>query len=154
MPRTSAGILLFRRAPELEVLLAHMGGPFWAAKDDRAWSVPKGEHDADEDPFAAAKREFAEELGSPAPDVDYLDLGTARQSGGKTVRAFAGAADLDESRIVSNTFDLEWPPRSGRIERFPEVDRAAWFAVGTARAKIVGAQVVFLDRLIAATPSR
>lgn len=147
MPRTSAGILLFRRALALEVLIAHMGGPFWVAKDDRAWSIPKGEHEPDEDPLAAAKREFAEELGSPAPDVDYLDLGVVRQSGGKTVRAFAGEADFDVTDIVSNTFELEWPPRSGRIGHFPEIDRAAWTTIDVARDKLVTAQVVFLDRL-------
>lgn len=147
MPRTSAGILLFRRAPALEVLIAHMGGPFWAAKDERAWSIPKGEHDPDEDPLAAAKREFAEELGSPAPDVDYLDLGIARQSGGKTVRAFAAEANFDVATIVSNTFELEWPPRSGRLGTFPEVDRAAWSTIELARGKLVAGQVSFLDRL-------
>jgi predicted NUDIX family NTP pyrophosphohydrolase len=148
VPRTSAGILLFRRTTALEVLIAHMGGPFWAAKDDRAWSIPKGEHDPDEDPLAAAKREFAEELGSPAPDVGYLDLGVVRQSGGKTVRAFAGEADFDVATVVSNTFEVEWPPRSGRVGRFPEVDRAAWSTIEVARDKLVAAQVVFLDRLV------
>jgi predicted NUDIX family NTP pyrophosphohydrolase len=146
----SAGMLLYRRSGSLEVLLGHMGGPFWAHKDDRAWSIPKGEYQPDEDGFAAARREFAEELGSPAPEVDYVDLGSERQRGGKTVRIWAGAADFDVRTVVSNTFELEWPPRSGRMQAFPEIDRAAWFAVETARAKLVAGQVVFVDRLIAA----
>ena len=146
----SAGLLLHRRAPGLQVLLGHMGGPFWARKDDRAWSVPKGEHAADEDAFVAAGREFAEELGSPAPDVDYLDLGSERQRGGKTVRVWAGEADFDVRTVVSNTFEIEWPPRSGRRQSFPEIDRAAWFDLDTARSKIVAGQVVFLERLAAA----
>jgi predicted NUDIX family NTP pyrophosphohydrolase len=140
--------LLFQRRPTLEVLLGHMGGPFWAAKDDRAWSIPKGEYGPAEDAFAAARREFAEELGSPAPDLTYLDLGHARLSGGKVLTVWAGEADFDASRSVSNTFELEWPPRSGRMQTFPEIDRAAWFTSELAGTKLVASQVVFVDRLI------
>jgi predicted NUDIX family NTP pyrophosphohydrolase len=147
---SSAGVLLFRHAPAgLEVLLAHMGGPFWANRDARAWSIPKGEYPPDEDPLAAARREFAEELGTAAPDgPPYLDLGEVRQSGGKAVRAWAVEGDLDPARIVSNTFELEWPPRSGRRVSFPEVDRAGWFDLETASRKLVAAQARFLDRLV------
>lgn len=148
--RPSAGLLLYRGSgTELEVLLAHMGGPFWARKDTGAWSIPKGEYGPDEDPLAAARREFAEELGSPAPeDVPYVPLGEVRQKNGKVVTAWAVAGDLDVTTVVSNTFELEWPPRSGRIQEFPEVDRAAWFDLVTARTKLVAAQAGFLDRLI------
>ena len=144
---TSAGLIVFReRAGALEVLLAHMGGPFWARKDEGAWSIPKGEHPASEDPRDAARREFAEELGSPAPDGELRELGTVR-SGSKVVAAFALAGDLDADRIVSNTFTIEWPPRSGRTQAFPEVDRAAWFDLDAARRKIVKSQRPFLDRI-------
>lgn len=146
--KVSAGILLFRRSPTLEVLLGHMGGPFWARKDDRAWSIPKGEYGPDEDAFAAARREFAEELGSSAPDVDYLDLGTAKLPGGKVLTVWAGEADFDETAMVSNTFDVEWPPRSGRMQAFPEIDRAAWFALDIASTKLVASQAVFVERLL------
>jgi predicted NUDIX family NTP pyrophosphohydrolase len=147
--KQSAGLLLYRAgSARLEVLLGHMGGPFWARKDDGAWSVPKGEYGPDEDAFAAARREFAEELGSPAPDVDYVDLGTVRQRAGKIVQVWAGAADFDPSTLVSNTFELEWPPRSGRMQAFPEIDRVAWFDLELARAKLVAGQVAFLDRLL------
>jgi predicted NUDIX family NTP pyrophosphohydrolase len=148
--KRSAGLLVFRRARdgELEVLLAHMGGPFWARKDDGAWSIPKGEHEADEDTLTTARREFAEELGSVAPAGEPIDLGEVTQRGGKRVRAWAIEGDLNASHITSNTFELEWPPRSGRLERFPEVDRAAWFGVRAARAKVVEAQAAFLDRLV------
>jgi predicted NUDIX family NTP pyrophosphohydrolase len=126
MPRTSAGILLYRldRAGP-EVLLGHMGGPFWAKKDDGGWSIPKGEHGPDEDPLAVARREFTEELGFPVP------------------------GDLDVTATRSNTFELEWPPRSGRMQQFPEIDRAAWFGLDEARSKLVPGQVPFLDRLTA-----
>lgn len=144
----SAGLLLYRwEGSELQVLLAHMGGPFWARKDARAWSIPKGEHPAQEDPLAAARREFAEELGAAPPDGPYRDLGEVRQSGGKTVRAWAVEGEFDPSCLISNTFELEWPPHSGRRASFPEVDRAAWFDLDTARAKLVVAQVEFLGRL-------
>jgi predicted NUDIX family NTP pyrophosphohydrolase len=144
----SAGVLLHRTGPDgaVQVLLAHMGGPFWARKDEGAWSIPKGEHPETEDPRAAAQREFAEELGSPAPDGELRALGTVR-SGSKVIAAFALAGDLDVDHIVSNTFELEWPPRSGRRQSFPEVDRAAWFGIDEARTKIVKSQQPFLDRL-------
>ncbi|MBL7499623.1 NUDIX domain-containing protein [Frankia sp. CNm7] len=147
--RQSAGLLLYRSvAGEVEVLVGHMGGPFWARKDEGAWSIPKGEHEPDEDPRAAAAREFAEELGSAPPDGPWLELGTVRQSGGKIVTVFAVRGDLDPAAAVSNTFDLEWPRGSGRIRTFPEVDRVAWFDLPTARAKLVRGQLPFLDRLL------
>lgn len=151
----SAGLLLYRHPDRPEVLLAHPGGPFWAGKDDGAWSIPKGEFGPDEDPLAAARREFAEELGTSAPDgVPYLDLGEIRQAGGKRVCAWAVAGDLDPAVAVSNTFQLQWPPRSGRTAEFPEVDRVAWFDLDTARRKLVAGQVAFLDRLAAALTGR
>jgi predicted NUDIX family NTP pyrophosphohydrolase len=125
-----------------------MGGPFWARKDDHAWSIPKGEFLDDEEPHGVAAREFAEELGSPLPDGPEFELGVAVQSG-KSVTAFARAADFDVSKASSNTFELEWPPKSGRMQSFPEVDRAEWFDLATARHKLVKGQVVFLDRLAA-----
>jgi predicted NUDIX family NTP pyrophosphohydrolase len=145
----SAGLLLYRRRDDgaLEVLLGHMGGPFWARKDERAWSIPKGEHPDDEDALAAARREFAEETGTRPPDGPTLDLGEVPQSGGKRVTAWAVEGDLDPDRIESNTFELEWPPRSGRRQEFPEIDRAGWFDLGTARRKVVKGQVPLLDRL-------
>ena len=149
MPRTSAGILLHRLGPDgREVLIGHMGGPFWARKDDRAWSIPKGEHGPDEDPLAVAHREFAEELGSPVPATDLVPLGRLRASG-KVLTVWAAEGDLDAEACTSNTFELEWPPRSGRIQEFPEIDRAAWFPLDQARAKLVPGQVPFLDRLAA-----
>jgi predicted NUDIX family NTP pyrophosphohydrolase len=144
----SAGIVLYRRSgPELEVLLVHPGGPLWARRDAGAWSIPKGEYDDDEDPAAAARREFTEELGSPPPDAELIDLGEARQRSGKLVRAWAAPGDLDVSQVRSNTFPLEWPPRSGRISEFPEVDRAQWFTLEQARERINPGQVPLLDRL-------
>jgi predicted NUDIX family NTP pyrophosphohydrolase len=144
----SAGLLLYRlRNGAPEVLLGHMGGPFWARKDERAWSIPKGEHADDEDPLDAARREFAEETGSAPPEGEPLPLGEVRQAGGKRVTAWALEGDLDPSTVVSNTFTLEWPPRSGRRQEFPEIDRAAWFDLATARAKIVKGQVPLLDAL-------
>ncbi len=146
---TSAGVLLWRRGAEgVEVLIAHMGGPFWARKDDAAWSLPKGEHGPDEEPLAAALREFAEELGSPVPATDLVPLGTVRQSGGKVLTAWAAEGDLDADAITSGTFSLEWPPRSGRVQEFPEIDRAAWVTVDVARGKLVTGQVPLLDRLL------
>ena len=142
--KRSAGVLL-RRA-DGHVLLVHPGGPFWAKKDLGAWSIPKGEHDDGEDPEACARREFAEELGFPAPS-DLVDLGTVRQKNRKEVRAFLGEGELDVSAVVSNTFEIEWPPRSGRTQAFPEIDRAEWFDVETAREKLNPAQAEFLDRL-------
>jgi predicted NUDIX family NTP pyrophosphohydrolase len=149
VPRTSAGILLWRRADGggVEVLAGHMGGPFWARKDDRAWSIPKGEHGPDEDPLAVARREFREETGSPVPAADLTPLGQVRQSGGKVLTAWAGEGDLDASATTSNTFELEWPPRSGRVQEFPEIDRTAWLPVDLARQKLVAGQVPLLDRL-------
>jgi len=143
--KRSAGVLL-RRAGDGLVLLVHPGGPFWARKDAGAWSIPKGEHDDGEDPEACARREFLEELGASAPD-ELVDLGTVRQKNRKEVRAFYGEGDLDVDGIVSDTFEIEWPPRSGRMQSFPEIDRAEWFDVETAREKLNPAQVEFLDRL-------
>ena len=148
MPQRSAGILLHRRrAGELEVLLVHPGGPFWARRDDGAWSIPKGEHGPDDDPLDAARREFEEELGTAPPDGPARDLGEIRQRGGKLVHAWALAGDLDADATTSNTFVLEWPPRSGRTIEVPEVDRAEWFRLEQAREKINPAQADFLDRL-------
>ncbi len=149
MTRRSAGIVLYRRSGgRLEVLLGHMGGPLWARKDAGAWSIPKGEYGTDEDPFVAACREFHEELGMPVPaGATFVDLGEARQSGGKIVRAWAVAGDLDPASVVANTFEMEWPPRSGTIGTFPEIDRAAWFDLPTAHDKIVAGQRPLLGRL-------
>ena len=150
----SAGLLLFRRVnDELEVLLVHPGGPFWAKRDLGAWSIPKGEHAEDEDALAAARREFAEELGSPPPDGETIELGEVRQKAGKVVCAWAIAGDLDPRQITSNTFEMEWPPRSGRTRAFPEVDRAQWFGLAEARERINPAQAALLDRLAAAAPA-
>jgi len=143
--RRSAGVLL-RRPADGHVLLVHPGGPFWARKDAGAWSIPKGEHDSDEEPEACARREFREELGVSAPDA-LADLGTVRQKNRKEVRAFYGEGDLDVSGVVSNTFEMEWPPRSGKTASFPEIDRAEWFPVEVAREKLIAAQAEFLDRL-------
>ncbi|WP_431046140.1 NUDIX domain-containing protein [Streptomyces sp. P1-3] len=147
--RQSAGVLLYRRTgPDTEVLLGHMGGPFWARKDARAWSLPKGEYQPDqEEPEAAARREFAEELGLPPPAGDWAALGSVRQTGGKVVTVWAVEGDLDPRLVVPGTFELEWPPRSGRLQRFPELDRVAWWGLDQAREKIVAKQQVFLDRL-------
>ncbi|MGB3709374.1 NUDIX domain-containing protein [Gordonia sp. (in: high G+C Gram-positive bacteria)] len=149
--QTSAGILLHRTTAdgELQVLLVHPGGPFFARKDDGAWSIPKGLLDGDEDPETAARREFAEETGHPAPRTDSVDLGDVRLRSGKRVRCFALEGDLDVSRIVSNTFELVWPPKSGVVKEFPEVDRGDWFTIDEARVKLNAAQAAFVDRLIA-----
>lgn len=149
MVATSAGLLLWRRrGEELHVLIVHPGGPFWANKDAGAWSLPKGEFDAaTEDGLDAAKREFGEELGSPAPDGDYAHLGSSRMKSGKVIHAWSIEGDLDTDAIVSNEFEIEWPPRSGTRQRFPEVDRAAWVDLATAAIKLNPANVVFLDRL-------
>jgi predicted NUDIX family NTP pyrophosphohydrolase len=148
VPRTSAGILLYRlRAGGPEVLLGHMGGPFWAKKDDGAWSIPKGEHDAGEDPLAVARREFEEELGSPVPAGELVPLGAVRVTSAKVLTVWAVEGDLDASATRSNTFELEWPPRSGRVQEFPEIDRAAWFGLDEARTRLLTGQVPFLDRL-------
>jgi predicted NUDIX family NTP pyrophosphohydrolase len=149
MPKRSAGLLLYRRRSdgEVEVMAVHMGGPAWARKDEGAWSIPKGEYSADEDPLRVARREFEEEIGRPPPEGPLLALGEIRQAGGKVVTAWALEADIDVSEIESNTFELEWPPRSGRLREFPEVDRAGWFDVETARRKLVRAQGCLLDAL-------
>ncbi|WP_315831034.1 NUDIX domain-containing protein [Bradyrhizobium prioriisuperbiae] len=147
MPLASAGILMYRRCDgELEVLLVHPGGPFWRNKDDGTWSIPKGEMAEDEDPEAAARREFEEELGVALTDT-LVPLGEIKQRGGKRVHGFAVEGDLDATAIRSNTFELEWPPKSGRMQTFPEVDRAEWFALDIARDKILSGQRALLDRL-------
>ena len=146
--RQSAGLLLYRvRGGHLEVMLGHMGGPFWARKDDAAWSLFKGEYEAGEEPLAAARREFEEETGSPPPDGPVLALGEVRQGSGKRVVAWAVEGDFDPALLRSNTFTIEWPPRSGRQAEFPEVDRVDWFDLHTARRKLVRAQATFVDRL-------
>jgi predicted NUDIX family NTP pyrophosphohydrolase len=146
--RRSAGVLLFRRTgPDVEVLLAHMGGPFWARKDAGAWSLPKGEHEPDEEPRAAARREFTEELGTPPPADGWVDLGDVRQSGGKVVSAWAVEGEFDPERLVPGTFDLEWPKGSGVVRQFPEVDRVAWFPLDGVGPRLVSSQRAFLDRL-------
>ena len=151
--KTSAGILLWRRAERgPEVLIGHMGGPFWAKKDAGGWSIPKGEYDSGEDAFAVACREFEEELGTPVPAADFLPLGELRTTSSKVLTVWAAEGDLDAGRCVSNTFELEWPPRSGRIQEFPEIDRAAWCTVDDARTKLVKGQVGFLDRLLERLP--
>lgn len=147
MPKTSAALLLFRHRDGLEVLIAHMGGPFWANKDAGAWSIPKGEY-TDEEPLTAARREFAEEIGGPPPDGDVIELGAVRQSGGKVVTTFAVEGDFDLAGFHSNTFVLEWPRGSGTMREFPEVDRAEWLPVATAREKLVKGQVPVLDALV------
>jgi predicted NUDIX family NTP pyrophosphohydrolase len=153
--KTSAGLLMFRKKNnELEVLLVHPGGPYFQKKDEGAWSIPKGEVSEGEDLFARAKIEFEEELGL-LPLGDWMELGSAEQKGGKTVHAWAFAGNLkDDFKPVSNTFEMEWPPRSGVIQRFPEVDKASFFPVEEARRKINAAQTVFLDRLIDQLDSR
>lgn len=150
MPKLSAGLLLHRtRAGVVEVLIAHPGGPFWARKDDGAWSIPKGEYGEGDDPWVAAQREFAEELGLPAPAGPRLDLGPAKQPSGKVVMAFTVRGDLDTTDARSNTFEMEWPRGSGRMREFPEVDRVGWFPVAQARDKLLKGQRIFLDRLMA-----
>lgn len=147
MAQQSAGIVLCRRVgPALEVLLVHPGGPYWARKDDGAWSIPKGLVNADEDLLVAARREFEEETGA-RPSGDALPLGDFRQPGGKIVTAFAVEGDFDLERFRSNSFTMEWPPRSGRTAEFPEADRAGWFGIDEARRKILKGQVAILDAL-------
>jgi predicted NUDIX family NTP pyrophosphohydrolase len=148
MPQQSAGIVLYRRVgPTLEVLLVHPGGPFWAKKDDGAWSIPKGLVDPDEDLVAAARREFEEETGVRLAGA-AVPLGEFKQAGAKIVTAFAVKGDFDLTQFRSNSFSMEWPPKSGRSAEFPEADRAGWFAIGEARAKIVKGQVAILDALV------
>ena len=149
MVKRSAGILLYRGSDDaLEVLLVHPGGPFWARKDAGAWSIPKGEYEDGEDPRACALREFEEETGTALLPGELIDLGEIRQKGGKVVTAWAAAGDLDTAAVRSNTFAMEWPPRSGRQTEFPEIDRAGWFGVEEAREKLNAAQTEFLDRLL------
>jgi predicted NUDIX family NTP pyrophosphohydrolase len=159
MPITSAGLLVYRtRRGALEVLLGHMGGPFWAKKDERAWSIPKGEHATVEDPLAAARREFREEMGSAPPAGAAIPLGEVKQPGGKVVSVWAVEGDFEPVQLRSNAFTLEWPPKSGRFQDFPEIDRAGWFEIEVARQKLVRGQVPFIDllleRLRSAQPSR
>ena len=144
----SAGILVFRRiGGSVQVLLGHLGGPFWQRRDAGAWSIPKGEYGPDEAPLAAARREFTEELGLPAPAGELVALGEVRQSGGKLVAIWAVEGALDPAQMTAGTFEMEWPAGSGRVQEFPELDRAAWFDLDQARPKLVAGQRVFLDRL-------
>ena len=153
MKAQSAGILVYRFVGRrLQILLVHPGGPFWAGKDQAAWSIPKGLFEADETPLEAAKREFQEETGFAA-DGDFIDLGTLRQSSGKIVHAWALEMDLDPARIVSNTFRMEWPKGSGRLQEYPEVDRGQWLDVPQARRKIVKGQARFIDALLEKLPA-
>jgi predicted NUDIX family NTP pyrophosphohydrolase len=146
--KRSAGILLFRRADTaVEVLLGHLGGPFWARKDAGGWSVPKGEYEPDETPEAAARREFQEELGVPVPAGEFLPLGEIKQSSGKVVTVWAVESDFDPAVVVPGTFEMEWPKGSGRTQEFPEIDRVAWFELDPAREKLIAGQRPFLDRL-------
>ena len=149
MTETSAGILLYRRGRQLEVWIAHMGGPFWARKDAAAWSIPKGLYAAGEAPLAAALREFEEEVGTPPPAVDYELLGEFRQPSGKVITVFAGESDFSIEKLLSNTFTIEWPPRSGRMQDFAEIDDARWVTLDTARTKLVKGQLAVLDALAA-----
>jgi len=139
-----------RRKAELEVLLVHPGGPFWKKRDDGVWSIPKGEIEPGETAIDVARREFKEELGQDPPASELVPLGSVRQAGGKVVHAWAAAGDFDPASLASNTFEMEWPPHSRKMASFPEVDRAAWFDLQTARRKILDAQRVFIDRLEAA----
>ncbi len=149
MPRVSAGLVLYRQGGDrgVEVLLVHPGGPLWAPKDDGAWSIPKGEYGEGDDPALRAEEEFAEELGRGAPPGPRRDLGEVRQAGGKRVRAWAVHGDLDTDTATSNLFDMEWPPRSGARQSFPEVDKAQWFTLDEARRKILAGQLPLLERL-------
>jgi predicted NUDIX family NTP pyrophosphohydrolase len=149
MAKLSAGILMYRRSPRgIELLLAHPGGPFWASKDQGAWSIPKGEYDDSEDALSAAKREFAEELGSALRARPFLDLGAIKQPSRKVITAFAVEGDFDPATLVSNHFELEWPPKSGRKQSFTEIDSAQWFSASEAREKIQPGQAEFIDRLL------
>lgn len=152
MPKQAAGILLFRRGPSgLQVLLAHPGGPLWARKDAGAWTLPKGQFTDGERPLDAARREFEEEMGSAPAGASFHELGTLKQPSGKIIHAWAAESDFDVTTVKSNLFEMEWPPKSGRMAAFPEVDRACWFSIAEARLKILKGQAPFLDRLLALT---
>jgi predicted NUDIX family NTP pyrophosphohydrolase len=155
VPKRSAGMLLYRPSGDsIEVLLVHPGGPFWANRDLGAWSIPKGEYEPGDDPLQAALREFEEETGQAPPTEELLDLGSVTQRGRKVITAWAARGDLDPETVASNTFTMEWPPRSGNLREFPEIDRAAWFDPSTARQKLVSAQAELVDRLISALEAR
>lgn len=148
MKKQSAGIVLYRKRDGIvEVLVGHAGGPFWARKDVGAWSIPKGEFEADEEPIAAARREFEEELGIPAPEGELIELGSIKRKDGKTIYVWALEGDADAKKLTSNAFDLEWPPKSGQIQKFPEFDRAAWLPIAKAGPKLHKGQSEFLERL-------
>jgi predicted NUDIX family NTP pyrophosphohydrolase len=149
MAKLSAGLLLYHAEDDsVEVLIGHPGGPFWARKDDGAWSIPKGEYLEGEDPWQVAQREFEEEIGMPPPKGPRTELGTIKQPSGKVLTVFAVAGTLDVTDAHSNTFELEWPKGSGRIRSFPEIDRVGWFAIPAARTKLLKGHVAFLDRLL------
>ena len=151
MPKLSAGLLLYRIAGgDVEVLIGHPGGPFWARKDEGAWSIPKGEYVEGEDPWAVARREFEEETGKPPPEGPRIDFAPVRQPSGKVITAFAVRGDLDLEGTYSNTFTLEWPKGSGTIREYPEIDRVEWFSVAAARSKLLKGQRPLLDRLLEA----
>jgi predicted NUDIX family NTP pyrophosphohydrolase len=153
--RKSAGILLYRYTDGvLEVLIGHMGGPFWARRDAGGWSIPKGESLPGEELMDVARREFAEEMGSPVPATEFIELGELRTSSTKLVTIWAAEGDLDAASTRSNTFQMEWPPRSGRVQEYPEIDRSAWLPVEQAREKLVKGQAPFLDRLLTALAAR
>ncbi len=151
MPKLSAGLLLYRvNDGAVEVLIGHPGGPFWAKKDDGAWSIPKGEYGEGDDPWVAARREFEEELGKPAPDGPRIDFPPLKQPSGKVITAYAVRGDLDLTGTVSNTFTLEWPKGSGNVREYPEIDRVDWFSVHSARSKLLKGQRPLLDQLMGA----
>ncbi|BBY83643.1 NUDIX domain-containing protein [Mycolicibacterium pulveris] len=151
MPKLSAGLLLYRMLDgDVEVLIGHPGGPFWARKDDGAWSIPKGEYSEEEDPWTVAQREFEEEIGKPPPEGPRIELAPVKQPSGKVITVFAVRGDLDLTGSVSNTFELEWPKGSGKIREFPEIDRVGWFSVAQARSKLLKGQRPLLDQLLAA----
>jgi predicted NUDIX family NTP pyrophosphohydrolase len=149
MPKKSAGLMLYRRTePDPEILLVHPGGPFWRKKDEGAWTIPKGEFSEDEDPLTAAKREFEEETGTKPPAGEFIKLKPIKQANNKIVHAWAIEGEFDPSTLRSNTFQMEWPPRTGRLEEFPEVDRAKWFTPEEARKKILAGQIPLIEELL------
>lgn len=148
MKKHSAGLLVYRKNGEaIEVLLVHPGGPFWSKKDLGVWSIPKGEYEEGKDPLETAKREFGEELGKDAPKSNFVELGEVEQRNRKIVIAWAVEGDLNATKVKSNTFEVEWPPRSGRIQQFPEIDRAEWYTLDEAAKKLFSTQTIFLGRL-------